>query len=66
MLKSHNLTLESYDRSSDPREHIEYCIGVWKDTQLPSQFWVYQFFHYLGSNMKYWYVHEETRRHTAC
>jgi hypothetical protein len=65
-LKHQMLTLKSYDGSSDPKEHVVHCIKVWKVAQLPSQFWVHQFIHSLGQIPNAWYVHEETRRQTAC
>ena len=56
------LTLELYDRSSDPHEHVVHCIKVWEVVQLPSQFLVHQFIHLLGRIPSAWYVHEDTIR----
>jgi hypothetical protein len=61
-MKHQCLTLESYDGSFDPQEHVSRCIKVWKDAQIPSQFWVHQFIHSFGKIPSAWYVHEETRR----
>jgi hypothetical protein len=34
--------------------------------QLPSYMWTHKFFHSLGTILKFWYVHKETRRQTIC
>jgi hypothetical protein len=60
--KCHMLSLEIYDSISDPFEHIEKILEVWKAAQLPSYLWKHQFFNSLGTIPKSWYVHEEIRK----
>jgi hypothetical protein len=64
--KSQMLSLEIYDGQSNPIAHIEHCLEIWKVVQLPSYLWTLQFFHYLGTIPKAWYMHEDTRRQETC
>jgi hypothetical protein len=60
--KSKMLSLGVYDGKSNPFSHIENCLKVWKDMQLPSYIWTHRFFYSLGTILKAWYVHGEKRR----
>jgi hypothetical protein len=64
--KKHQMTsLKISVGLSDPAEHIEHCLTIWKVVQLPSYLWTHQFFHSPRTIPKDQYVHEETRRQTA-
>lgn len=42
-----------------PSMHIDICVTIWKETQIPKEEWVHQFIHTLNVVPINWYVEQE-------